>query len=55
MGAIGFILMCAGIVACGIAFGTMYTAQIGWIFIGSGAILLGLLLFVAEQRGANGG
>lgn len=47
---IGFILIAFGIIACGIATGTMYTAQIGWLVIGGGAILLGILYTIIEYK-----
>ena len=47
---LGFLLMVAGIVVCGIAAGSMFTSQIGWFVIGGGAIILGIMYTIIEYK-----
>ena len=47
----GILMMAAGIIACGLALGTMFTAQIGCLVIGGGAIILGIVVHLAELKG----
>lgn len=51
----GFWLMVFGICVTGITMGFMYGIKIGWLTIGSGAILLGLFVFILGYLGEKRG